>query len=496
MASKADIEAGKAFVTLYTKNGPLEKGVRSATKTLGTIGRGLVATGAGLTAVGAAIAAPLTAAVKHFMDAGDEIEKLSKRTGLAAQNLAELRYAANQSDVAITDLERAMRQMVMNGISPARFDELAEEIRAIEDPTRRATRAMEVFGTRSGVTLMPLLLSLRELRQEARNVGVFITDEEADRAAKLGDAFQRMRDTFYSVVFRIGAALEPMITSILTVVQKIAIGVGEWVKRNEKLAQVFAIVGAALLAIGPIVAGLGTTILLIAAALGGLPVILTAIKGISLTVVGIVAAIAVAIASMAYWARRFVKDTEIGRRAWEFVKDTTKKVLADFKEMGKVLVDIFSSGDIEAAFKVVTTSMSIEWHKLMVQILEGIAMAEQAWMALQGNPGISVSAMRALTERGKLIEAIKERGKAIGQLAMARRRMEAGNQDDPSQPGYGLPERRSAVVGTNFRAALMGRQVIGTPPTLKELKIQSKLQEEARNLLRNIDRKIRPVIAR
>lgn len=495
MASKADIEAGKAFVTLYVKGGPLDRGLKSAGRTIQTWGRGIAAAGAGITGLGAAIAAPLVAATKHFIDSGDEIEKFSKRTGLAAQNLAELRYAAGQSDLTMEQLAAAMRYMVTAGFDPARFDEIAESIAAIEDPTQRAARAMEIFGTRNGTALLPMILSLKDLRAEARANGVFISDDEADRAAKLGDAFNRMRETVAAVVFRIGAALEPMITSVLDVVQKVAIGIGNWVSKNAKAAQWFAVIASALLVIGPIVTAIGAALVGIGAALGGLPVLLGAIKMISLPVLAIAVAIAAAIASMVYWTRWWIKNTELGRRAWEFVLDTVGKVLADVKQMGEVLVDVFSSGDIEAAFDAVTAAMRVSWHELMADILGGIAVIEQFFLALQGNPMGGYNFNRWVTEQGKLLQARQDLTNAVIRLEMAKQRQGSGSVSDPSQPGYGLPERSASVIGSNFRAAQLGRQIIGSNPVLVEMKRQADLLKEQRDLLREINRKTKPIIA-
>lgn len=497
MASRADIEAGKAFVTLYVKGGPLDRGLRTWGSKIQAWGRGIAAAGAGITGLGAAIAAPLVAATKNFIESGDEIEKFSKRTGLAAQNLAELRYAAGESDLTMEQLAAAMRYMITAGFDPAQFDEIAESIAAIEDPTLRAARAMEVFGTRNGTALLPMILALKDLRAEARANGIFISDDEADRAAKLGDSFNRLQNTLAAVTFRIGAALEPMITSILEVVQKIAVGIGNWVSKNAKAAQAFAAIAAALLVIGPAVVALGVTIAGIGAALGGLPVILGAIKAITLPALGIALAIAAAIASMVYWTRWWVKNTEIGQRAWEFVKKTVGKVLEDLKEMGKVVVDIFASGDIEAAFEAVTAGMRVTWHELMADILGGIAVIETALLATQGKAMSGYGIMRWTTEEGKALEARRDLQKAAARLALAKARMAGGTQDDPSQLGYGLPVRRASVLGTSSAVARIGSQVIGSEqnPIVRELKRGEIIRKKQLEALERIERRIIPAMA-
>ncbi|MCI0684476.1 MAG: hypothetical protein L0Y71_20380, partial [Gemmataceae bacterium] len=77
MAGKGDIRAGGAFVELFTKNGPLVKGLAAGKATLQSWGRSVATVGAGITAIGAGIIAPLAAAVNHFAAAGSELADLA-----------------------------------------------------------------------------------------------------------------------------------------------------------------------------------------------------------------------------------------------------------------------------------------------------------------------------------------------------------------------------------------------------------------------------------
>src|SRR5678810_883649 len=49
--------------------------------------------------------------VKAFADMGSEIHDMSQRTGLAADNLSELKYAADQTGTSIGEVEKALRFM-------------------------------------------------------------------------------------------------------------------------------------------------------------------------------------------------------------------------------------------------------------------------------------------------------------------------------------------------------------------------------------------------
>ena len=94
MASKNDIEAGKAYVTLYVKNSAFVKSLRNSEATFKAAGSNMQAVGASIMAAGVGIAAPLAAAVASFVNTGDELDKMSKRTGASVEALSELGFAA------------------------------------------------------------------------------------------------------------------------------------------------------------------------------------------------------------------------------------------------------------------------------------------------------------------------------------------------------------------------------------------------------------------
>jgi len=114
MPTKRELEAGRAFLRLFLKDDmtkALARKLAGAGATLESTGQKVAATGAGIAAAGATILAPITTAVQHFASAGDELDKMSQRTGVAAPALAELGFAAEQSGVQLSDVEQNVRRM-------------------------------------------------------------------------------------------------------------------------------------------------------------------------------------------------------------------------------------------------------------------------------------------------------------------------------------------------------------------------------------------------
>ena len=244
MAGKADVQAGGAFVRLFLKD--------EMTKQLG---KSLSTAGKNLSIAGAAIVAPLIASAKSFANFGDQLDKMSGRTGIAAGELAAYGFAAEQSGSSLDEFENNIRRaqrsigdlangsgaMVdafgqlgltladLQGLSPDKqFDLIAERIAAIEDPTMRAAAATKLFG-RSGTSMLPMLENLRALKQEARDLGIVPDEAEVKRAAELTDAFNRMKRVVGAIMFNAGAALADDIEKGLLKVQQVARSTAEWV---------------------------------------------------------------------------------------------------------------------------------------------------------------------------------------------------------------------------------------------------------------------------
>src|SRR5437867_3192200 len=131
MAGKSDIRAGGAFVELRTKDTDFQRGMKAATATLRNFGSQVASVRAFFAGLGTAILAPLGAAVMHFSAAGSVLADMSARTGVAADKLAELKFAAEQTGTSLEDVEKALRYMAKNGMNVNNFDAVAASIAAI-----------------------------------------------------------------------------------------------------------------------------------------------------------------------------------------------------------------------------------------------------------------------------------------------------------------------------------------------------------------------------
>ena len=81
VSSTKGIRAGRAFVELFADDSKLVRGLRRAEKKLKAFGQSVRNLGLKMATLGAGILAPLVGAAKAFSSMGDEVAKMSKRTG-------------------------------------------------------------------------------------------------------------------------------------------------------------------------------------------------------------------------------------------------------------------------------------------------------------------------------------------------------------------------------------------------------------------------------
>ena len=324
-----DSELGKKFSELESKVRGMASRVQSA---------GLIIGG-----IGAAITAPLAVAVNSFINVGSALKDMSDRTGASVESLSELKFAAEQSGTSLGVVERAMVQMVKNGLDPRQFDEIAARIAAIEDPAERARAAIEAFG-KAGPQLLPLLKDLQDLRAEARLLGVTMSSEAAANAEVLGDALDKVKLVAISGGAAIGAALAPQLTRLSEGLAT-ALGVAvRFVSENENLTVIAGTTGAALL-------GLGTVMNVVAVAARGLA---TAVRlvGVALTFLAahpVVAAILVAAAAVLYLTDGFgllsTEAKQSGKTVTEATRAKTTAVVQMEKDAANKIIEIAREKD-------------------------------------------------------------------------------------------------------------------------------------------------------
>ena len=247
---------------------------------IGTIGTASVV-------AGGAITGALGAMALGWAASGDELDKMSQRTGVGVTELDKMKFILEQNGASLGDFERGQRGLItalddaadgtgrnaealerlgidydeLRAMAPEeQFQTVAFAIGEMEDHTDQAAMAMQLFGSRVGTQLLPMIKGGEEafhaLGARAEELGLH-TDESAARAAEFTDTMNELKHAFQGVMITIGEfvaeTLIPMIEGMISAV----IAVNDWAKENEALASVLTKVvggvGALLLAFGLIV---------------------------------------------------------------------------------------------------------------------------------------------------------------------------------------------------------------------------------------------------
>lgn len=356
--SASGVRAGQAYVEIATKQGLFDKGIASvqaSMKRLASVASSIGnVTAGGFNAakgamssfaggilnlkgaiVGSLAVTGLTAWIKGFADAGSALDDMSQRTGMAASSLSGLGYAAKLAGSDLETVERSTRKMQiaiaeasnvagkdarkklndlgtsyeqLASMSPEQqFLTISQKLSEIKDPAQQAAAAVDIFG-KGGTALIPMLKNgskgIEDMMNEAAQLGLVMSNEDASAAAELGDMFDILFASINSVRNTIGASLAPLLLTLGKRVIDIISTVREWIDANRETIQtvaqwigIGAAVGAGLVAVAgaaaitaAVMTGLGAAAGIAGTIFSGLVAVVGAILSpIGLVIAGVIA---------------------------------------------------------------------------------------------------------------------------------------------------------------------------------------------------------------
>ena len=299
-------------------------------------------------AAGAGIAAFAAKSIKDFAQLGDELGKMSRRTGVSVQSLSELRFALEQSGSNIQTFEKGIRRMQrfiveagdglatytdtldalgvsfdeLNGLAPEKqFEILAQRLHEVGDATTQSALAQELFG-RSGAELLPLLQSGAEgmaaLRAQARELGITFDNETAAQAEEFNDSLNRLQKSVSAGgqslaisllphLIEASDALQGVVARIKDFAQANPVFVGNVLKAGAVVVALGVAVSGATFVVGPLIAAVkGATLALFGMAKAGAAAAIslaTVSLPVTAAVAGVIGLIAVGALLVANWER-------------------------------------------------------------------------------------------------------------------------------------------------------------------------------------------------
>lgn len=458
------IKAGRAYVEVGVHD-KLVAGLKRAQRRLKAFGAGVQQIGARLARFGAVAGAALFASAKMFARMGDDLAKMSQRTGMSVEALSQLRYVASQTGTSMSALENGLRRMQrtlydadrglstavdgladlglsvehLRGLAPeAQFKLMAEAISRIEDPSRKAALAMVLFG-RSGTALLPMFADgaagIERLMKKADDLGLTITKEAAEAAVKFTDDLDTLWQVVKIGIFHIGASLVPLLTDLAKTIQRNVAHVTAWVRGNKELivsvaktAIKLAIAGVALVAIGKILAIVATIFSAGVTAVRGFVAVLSLLA--AHPVILVLMAIAAAVAGIIYLIQRI--------RRGRIKKDVSaKQAAAEARKAAAQLDKVAAKGRKELeAVKAMNKAREDAHLEQALKLEEKLAAIRkrQADRALSQGQRRIRTIRQELAEQQKLIDQLLELeqrrkgGPRAGQVAELRKKRGAAEK--------------------------------------------------------------------
>lgn len=200
----------------------------------------------------------LVDAVKGVAEYADEVNTLSKTTGMSTDAIQEYKYAAELLDVEFSTIEGSLTKLTKK-MSDARdgsataseafeklgirvtnadgslrnandvFNDAIDALGKIPNETERDAAAMDLFG-KSAKDLNPLIEAgaegLEAFRQEANNVGAVMDKETLSAMNDANDAFSRLSGTWDALKrtlgTKIGIKILPELEKLVSAFQRLA----------------------------------------------------------------------------------------------------------------------------------------------------------------------------------------------------------------------------------------------------------------------------------
>lgn len=195
----------------------------------------------GVGAMAMATGAGLWALSMKATEAGDRIDELSQSLSLSRGGFQEWEYVLGQNGVEMENLQGGMKSLTKNIMSATQggkkfnpifkqmgvnirdnegklrsqeaiFNDTVDALQKMPDGVNKAALAQKLFG-KSGMALLPVLNaqagSVEELKKRAHSLGIVLSDEMIDNAAKMDDTMKDVEKTFGAIGLTIGASALP-----------------------------------------------------------------------------------------------------------------------------------------------------------------------------------------------------------------------------------------------------------------------------------------------
>lgn len=266
--------------------------LKSFGSSLSAFGRGVMSYGSKMMAFAGMGMAGIAYVTKRFIELGDAMNKMSARTGATVEWLSAMGFAAERSGATVDILEQAIRKLnkaiaeAQTGnrtpyevfrrlrIDPssmefrsldagAQFELVARRLHEVQSQAEKTRLAMALFEE-GGVMLLPLLGDIDKLKQKAKELGIIMTQDQADASAALLDAWTNVKYQLNAIFMSLGEAIAPALKQVATWLSKMVKPIQRFVSQHRELfitlakgLALFLVLGGTIATFGAILGGIG-----------------------------------------------------------------------------------------------------------------------------------------------------------------------------------------------------------------------------------------------
>ena len=304
-----------------------------------------------LSAAAAGVVTGMVGLGVNAMTTADDLNTLSKQTGLSVETLQKMEYASDMVDVSVDTISGAVTKLKKNmGSAPEDFAKLgvsvtdasgnmrsAEDVfmdtvkalSQIDNEVERDQAAYAIFG-KSADELAGIIddggAAFSAYGEEAQKLGLILSGDTLNAINESNDAIDKSKAQLKAAGLQLGAtiatALAPVIEKLAGLVEKVV----QWLQKlSPEQAKTIMIIAAVVAAIAPLLLIVGNLAMAISALA---PVIAFLVSPVGLVIAAIVALVAAGVALYKHWDEIKAWAVEV----WGNIKDTVTNFCDSVKE--------------------------------------------------------------------------------------------------------------------------------------------------------------------
>lgn len=375
--------------------------------------------------------------------AADDLNTLSKQTGISTDELQKMQYASDLVDVSVEDIVGALTKMKPKmdasnetfqklGVSVTDVDgnlrsatdvfyDSLDALSKVGNETERDQLAMELFG--KGADSLAGIIddggkALRDYGKEAEDLGLIMGGDTLDSLNEMNDTLSRSKSVIKSSLGRLGATAAKTFAPALEKAAKVVDKLSEKLRNlTPEQTELITKIAGVVAVVAPLLIGLGKTISLVGKVLAIVPKVTAAINLLSASALGpiILVIAAVVAAGILLWknwdkvkaAAEALKESLT--KAWEATKKAVVDAATKLKDGVINAWDALKKG-VTTAVTAVKDGVTKAWDSLKKSVSDAVTNLKNGvvdtWNSLKD--GVVTAATNLKDKASEIITNLKD----------------------------------------------------------------------------------------